>query len=89
MEFHPENVDTFMALFYSSKPVISEFNGCREVELYVDTRLSNVYYTISKWDTEDDLDNYRSSAFFQDTWIKTKALFSAKPFAYSLRNAQQ
>jgi quinol monooxygenase YgiN len=86
MEFHPQNVDAFLKIFDEGKPVISVFKGCREVRLFSDANHPFVYYTISQWDTEDELNAYRSSEFFEDTWKKTKALFSAKPIAYSLQN---
>ena len=36
------------------------------------------------WDSEEALDNYRSSPFFAETWRATKALFAAKAEAWSV-----
>lgn len=84
MEFDPEKVIDFKKLFYERKPKISAFPGCQRVQLLQDHTLSNVFYTLSHWDGPDDLENYRTSPFFDDTWTATKALFSGKPKAWSL-----
>jgi autoinducer 2-degrading protein len=49
-----------------------------------DKNESNVFYTVSHWNAEPDLNNYRNSEFFKETWSKTKSLFSEKPQAYSM-----
>lgn len=84
MEFDPEKVRDFKKLFYERKSKISGFPGCQQVQLLQDHTLPNVYYTLSHWDGPDDLENYRNSEFFEDTWKATKALFSGKPRAWSL-----
>jgi heme-degrading monooxygenase HmoA len=43
-----------------------------------------VYFTISQWESEEALNNYRHSEFFKQTWVKTKALFQERAEAYSL-----
>ena len=84
MEFDPEKVKNFLELFEVVKGTIIKCQGCLHLELCKDAKLDNVYYTFSKWESEDDLNNYRHSDFFEDTWTKTKALFRGKPLAYSL-----
>ena len=84
MEFDPEKVNDFLELFEVVKGKIICCEGCVHLELCKDAALDNVYYTFSKWESENDLNNYRHSDFFADTWIKTKALFGGKPLAYSL-----
>ena len=84
MEFVPEKVGDFKKLFYERQTKISGFPGCRQVQLFRDHALPNVYYTLSHWDGPNDLENYRVSPFFEDTWAATKALFSGKPKAWSL-----
>jgi heme-degrading monooxygenase HmoA len=41
-------------------------------------------FTLSIWNKEEDLNEYRKSAFFKSTWAKTKILFCDKPEAWSL-----
>ncbi len=84
MEFDPEKVRNFLELFEVVKGKIITCEGCVHLELCKDATLDNVYYTFSKWESEDDLNNYRHSDFFEDTWKKTKAFFGGKPLAYSL-----
>jgi heme-degrading monooxygenase HmoA len=43
-----------------------------------------VFFTYSKWESEADLNHYRFSAFFKETWTKTKMLFAAQPNAWSV-----
>ncbi|WP_420317910.1 putative quinol monooxygenase [Ekhidna sp.] len=84
MDFEPEKVNDFLALFETVKENISTFPGCKHLELCKDANLDHVYYTFSKWESEGDLEKYRHSALFEDTWAKTKVLFGGKPLAYSL-----
>ncbi len=84
MEFDLNKVDTFKKLFYERKAKITAFPGCQQVQLLQDHTLPNVYYTLSHWSSPEDLERYRTSPFFDDTWAATKALFSGKPKAWSL-----
>ncbi len=84
MEFKPEKVNDFLELFETVKDKISTFPGCKHLELCKDAKLDHVYYTFSKWEGEEDLENYRHSELFEGTWAKTKILFGGKPLAYSL-----
>lgn len=84
MEFDPGKVEEFITIFNISQGKIRSFEGCEHLELCQDIAQSNVYFTFSKWKSEAHLDSYRHSDFFRSTWSKTKALFIAKPLAYSL-----
>ncbi len=84
MIFQEEKVSDFQAFFDAKKATIASFPGCEKVELLKDASLPNVFYTLSHWSRETDLENYRSSAFFKETWTHTKTLFAGKPEAYSL-----
>ena len=84
MTFLPDNIDAFIALFEERKHIIRGFPGCSHLELWQDTKNKNIFFTYSNWATEADLDHYRFSAFFKDTWGKTKALFAAQPNAWSV-----
>ena len=84
MSFKPENIVAFIALFEERKHTIRGFNGCLHLELWQDTKDPTLFFTYSKWENEADLDHYRFSAFFKDTWSQTKALFANKPHAWSV-----
>lgn len=84
MDFEPEKVADFLALFETVKTKIATFPGCTHLDLCKDAKLDHVYYTFSKWESEAALEAYRHSALFEDTWAKTKVLFGGKPLAYSL-----
>lgn len=88
MAFRPEETETFRNIFNRSKYLIRNMPGCRHLELHTDYHDDSIFFTISIWETENDLENYRKSSVFEETWKDTKALFREKPKAYSLRNQE-
>ena len=61
MTFDPQKIDDFKSLFDGVKPKIENFPGCHHVELCADASEINVFYTYSKWESEDALEAYRTS----------------------------
>ena len=84
MSFQPEKVEEFLNNFHEKKEYIRASPGCSFLELYQDKTNPNIFFTYSYWETEQDLENYRNSALFQNAWAKTKVLFNDKPFAWSV-----
>ena len=84
MTFRREAIKDFEALFADRKQRIRHFEGCRQLELWQDAHREEVFFTYSHWDSENDLDHYRFSEFFKETWALTKALFAAAPQAWSI-----
>ena len=84
MTFKPEKTEIFEKIFYEVKTKIASFEGCKSVKLLKDVNNKNIYFTLSIWENEKALDNYRNSQLFNKTWEKTKILFSEKPQAWSL-----
>ena len=84
MTFREDKVDEFISIFEERKSTIKGFKGCTHLELWQDPKHENIFFTYSNWDSEADLDHYRFSEFFKDTWGKTKALFADKPQAWSV-----
>jgi heme-degrading monooxygenase HmoA len=84
MTFRPGTEADFQQVFRESQPVIKTFAGCIDVNAFNDVANPLVYFTISQWESEEALNNYRNSEFFKQTWTKTKALFESKAEAYSL-----
>lgn len=84
MTFVPEQVPVFLALFDTRKHLIAAAEGCTHLELHRQADTPHVFYTISRWNSVNDLERYRQSELFADTWSKTKALFADKPAAWTL-----
>ncbi len=87
MTFRADMVDEFTQMFEERKQTIRSFPGCTHLELWRDSAEPNVFFTCSHWGAESDLNHYRFSAFFKDTWSMTKAMFADKPEAWSLNIA--
>lgn len=84
LTFQEDKVEDFIQIFEESKNKIRQFPGCQHLELWHARQPSNVFFTYSYWDSEDDLNNYRYSDLFRATWAKTKILFADKPEAWSV-----
>jgi hypothetical protein len=83
MNFKDEHVDDFKKLFNERKERIRNFSGCTYLELWQDEHQASIFYTYSIWNQASDLENYRVSELFQDTWATVKKWFNAKPQAFS------
>jgi len=84
MKFKEDNIQDFIEIFEKSKPAILNMKGCLCVELWKDNHNETIMFTISKWESIADLNNYRDTDFFKSTWKLTKSLFSEKAQAWSL-----
>lgn len=84
MSFHEENIPKFLENFNLIKEKIRNAPGNRLLELYQDKVNPEIFFTYSYWETEEDLENYRKSALFDEVWTFTKQLFNDKPEAWSV-----
>ena len=84
MSFHEENIPAFLGNFEIMKERIRNSPGNRFLELYQDKNNPCIFFTYSYWETENDLENYRKSALFDEVWTFTKKLFNDKPEAWSV-----
>jgi len=84
MHFVESKVEDFISIFESSRVQIRNFPGCKHLELLRDLKQPGIFFTISIWESEKDLENYRNSQLFIHTWKQTKALFESKAMAWSL-----
>ena len=84
LSFHEEHIPAFLENFELMKNHIRNAPGNRFLELYQDKNNKNIFFTYSYWETEDDLENYRKSALFDEIWTFTKKLFNDKPEAWSV-----
>ncbi len=83
MHFKQEHTEDFKQLFESRKMLIRNFEGCSHLELWQDEVDSSIFYTYSIWNHASDLESYRNSALFQDTWRTVKRWFHDSPKAFS------
>jgi quinol monooxygenase YgiN len=84
LSFKEDKTGTFLKIFEETYDLIRNFEGCNHLELKQDFHHSNVFYTVSKWASQQALDEYRYSPLFKTTWSKTKILFDSKALVYSL-----
>lgn len=84
LSFHSDNIPLFLENFNSIKEKIRNAPGNRLLELYQDKDNPEIFFTYSYWETEEDLENYRKSALFDQVWSFTKKLFNNKPEAWSV-----
>lgn len=86
MSFEPNKANEFESLFEEVREKIRARKGCRRLELLRDIHKNHVFFTYSFWDSEDDLNEYRHSELFKQTWVRTKAMFNDKPLAWSVES---
>ncbi len=80
----PAKKDSFKAVFLDNKDQIKGFEGCLHLELLQDKKYDNVFFTYSKWESEDHINAYRKSELFGGIWKQAKATFCALPEAWSV-----
>lgn len=85
MHFQPDKTADFLAMFDEIKDKVRNFEGCEYLELMQDYDNPNSFSTYSKWRNDEALNAYRHSELFDGVWTKTKAMFNAKPVAFSLK----
>ncbi len=84
MTFKDDCIEEFIELFHEVQPLIKNFEGCKQVSLLKDVNDKKIMMTYSIWESENNLNHYRYSEFFKETWTRTKKLFLEKAQARSL-----
>lgn len=84
MTFDPDKVEEFLANFEKVKEQIRAFEGVEYLELLNDRNSTNIYFTYSKWKSDEDLEKYRHSDLFKSVWAVTKPMFIEKAEAWSV-----
>tara|TARA_B100000795_G_scaffold108624_1_gene80209 strand:- start:8917 stop:9213 length:297 start_codon:yes stop_codon:yes gene_type:complete len=84
MEFQEDKVTAFLANFEALKHKIRHFKGCLHLELLRDKNDPSIFFTYSKWEQENDLENYRHSELFKSLWATTKPMFRSRACAWSV-----
>jgi len=83
LTFQEDKIDDFVAIYKKYRKHIRNAEGCTYVELLQNESQKNIFFTYSHWKNESYLNNYKNSTIFGEVWPQTKALFSAKPEAWS------
>ena len=83
LTFQETEIDTFKQILEDSMENIRAFPGVLHLQMLQSTRNPCIFFTSSHWESSEDLENYRRSDLFKNTWAKTKPLFTDKPEAWS------
>jgi heme-degrading monooxygenase HmoA len=87
MSFDKSNSALFLEIFNEHREQIRATEGCTYLELWqTEENDSTLFFTHSRWDSEEHLNNYRHSDIFKIVWPKTKALFNAPPQAWTVNS---
>jgi heme-degrading monooxygenase HmoA len=84
MNFRDDAREEFIEIFNHTKSLIRDFPGCNHVELLMLSNSPSTMFTLSYWEDESYLEEYRKSDLFKTTWAKTKILFAEKAEAWSM-----
>lgn len=84
MTFTEDRIVEFESFFNQIKSKVAAQPGCNGVKLLKQVGNTGVFFTYSTWDSEADLNNYRSTETFGMIWPKVKAWFADKPDAWSV-----
>ena len=87
MSFDKKNAEQFLEIFNEHRNLIRAAEGCTYLELWqTEEEHSTLFFTHSKWDSEEHLNNYRHSDIFKIVWPKTKSLFNSQPQAWTVNS---
>ncbi len=83
LSFQASKVDDLHAFLKEKVESIRAVDGCEHLEILQDRKNKGLIFTLSHWQSEDHLNNYRKSQVFGGVWPILKAGFNAPPEAYS------
>ena len=78
LTIQPEETEIFKNYFGTVDETIRHQPGCNLLQAWQDIHQPNIFFTYSLWDTEEDLNIYRASAFFGVFWKTVKPWFAEK-----------
>ncbi|MBM3160560.1 MAG: antibiotic biosynthesis monooxygenase [Bacteroidetes bacterium] len=84
LTFEEDKVNDFLNLFETIKWNVAKFPGCRGMNLLKDNEHSNIFFTVSVWENDEALNNYKGSELFWTIWPTLKIYFKEKAEAWTL-----
>ncbi len=85
LHFQTNKIGSFLELFNEVVTKVNKQPGCIEMFMTQDIHNPAVFITHSKWETENDLNNYRNSELFKAIWPTIKPWFELKAEAWSMQ----
>ena len=85
MTFKPEFISEFVEVESKIHHKIRNFKGCTNLYILNDINNPGIFFSYSYWNSELELNNYRKSIFFRNTWETVKKMFAEKPEAWSTK----
>jgi len=79
----------FEDIYDTRNPHKNGVKGCLDVKVMKDVNEENIYYTVSTWESNDDLEAYRHSPYFKETWPMVKANLAKRAEAYSMTDLDE
>jgi len=86
LHFKADRIEDFLDHFEQVKERVATATGCEQLKLQRDITDPTIVFTLSHWKSEEDLNNYRNSPFFKETWKKIKPWFAYKASAWTTTN---
>lgn len=84
MTFRSEACDEFLRIFDKYKHQIRNAKGCVHLSMLQCKEEPYVFFTYSKWNDENALDDYRYSSTFKEVWPQVKIHFAAPAEAWTV-----
>ena len=85
LHFQTTKTECFLELFNQVVTKVNKQPGCIEMFMVQDIHNPAIFITHSKWEKEEDLNNYRNSKLFKVIWPTIKPWFEVKAEAWSMQ----
>jgi quinol monooxygenase YgiN len=86
LQLAPDKTGDFLRIFRDAKEKILNSPGCLDLKLLSDIEQNGTVFTYSHWENTHDLEMYRASDLFAETWKQVKPLFIEKAQAWTLND---
>ncbi len=80
----PEKFDELAELYERGAKVVRSWPGALKLELFHDSEEPYTLVTISHWESEEALQDYRHSEYFRGFWPKVRATLRGRASAETL-----
>jgi len=83
------SMEAFRNIYAERNPFKNGVQGCMSVKIMKDVTEENIYYIVSHWDRPEDLEAYRQSDYFKETWPMVKAQLATRAEAFSMTEIEE